>query len=45
MKTTLWEFWDGRGVRNHFIMGAIDDWMYRYLGGIHPSSLASVSSL
>jgi alpha-L-rhamnosidase len=35
--TTLWEFWDGRGSRNHFMMGAIDDWMYRYLGGIRPS--------
>ena len=32
--TTLPEFWDGHGSQNHFMMGAIDDWSYRYLGGI-----------
>jgi alpha-L-rhamnosidase len=36
--TTLPEFWDGRGSQNHFMMGAIDDWSYRYLGGIRPTS-------
>ena len=32
--TTLPEFWDGAGSQNHFMMGAIDDWSYRYLAGI-----------
>lgn len=32
--TTLPEFWDGHGSQNHFMMGAIDDWSYRYLAGI-----------
>jgi alpha-L-rhamnosidase len=36
--TTLPEFWDGRGSQNHFMMGAIDDWSYRYLAGIRPTS-------
>jgi alpha-L-rhamnosidase len=36
--TTLWEFWDGAGSRNHFMMGAIDDWMYRYLAGVRPTA-------
>ncbi|WP_166664100.1 family 78 glycoside hydrolase catalytic domain [Actinophytocola oryzae] len=34
--TTLPEFWDGRGSQNHFMMGAINDWSYRYLAGIRP---------
>jgi alpha-L-rhamnosidase len=36
--TTLPEFWDGRGSQNHFMMGAIDDWSYRYLGGVEATS-------
>jgi alpha-L-rhamnosidase len=36
--TTLPEFWDGRGSQNHFMMGAIDDWSYRYLAGIRPTA-------
>lgn len=36
--TTLPEFWDGRGSQNHFMMGAIDDWSYRYLAGIRSTS-------
>jgi alpha-L-rhamnosidase len=34
--TTLPEFWDGSGSQNHFMMGAIDDWSFRYLAGIRP---------
>jgi alpha-L-rhamnosidase len=36
--TTLPEFWDGTGSLNHFMMGAIDDWSYRYLAGIRPTT-------
>lgn len=36
--TTLPEFWDLAGSLNHFMMGAIDDWMYRYLAGIQPAA-------
>lgn len=35
--TTLPEFWDGTGSQNHFMMGAIDDWSFRYLAGIRPT--------
>jgi alpha-L-rhamnosidase len=35
--TTLPEFWDGTGSLNHFMMGAIYDWSYRYLAGIRPT--------
>ena len=35
--TTLPEFWDGTGSQNHFMMGAINDWSYRYLAGIRPT--------
>jgi alpha-L-rhamnosidase len=36
--TTLPEFWDGTGSLNHFMMGAINDWSYRYLAGIRPTA-------
>jgi alpha-L-rhamnosidase len=35
--TTLTELWDGPTAgasQNHFMLGAIDGWYYRYLGGI-----------
>lgn len=45
--TTIWERWDGwteeRGFHastmnsfNHYSLGAVGDWMYRYLGGLRP---------
>jgi alpha-L-rhamnosidase len=39
--TTLTELWDGPtagGSQNHFMLGAIDGWYYRYLGGIRPDT-------
>lgn len=36
--TTLPEFWDGTGSLNHFMMGAVNDWSYRYLAGIRPTA-------
>jgi alpha-L-rhamnosidase len=38
--TTLPEFWDGTGSQNHFMMGAINDWSYRFLAGIRPTAPA-----
>jgi alpha-L-rhamnosidase len=39
--TTLTELWDGPTAgasQNHFMLGAIDGWYYRYLGGIRPDT-------
>ena len=33
-RTTLSEFWDLHGSHNHVMMGSIDGWFYRTLGGI-----------
>lgn len=49
--TTIWERWDGwvegRGFQNpemnsfnHYAMGAVGEWMYRVIGGIHPDERA-----
>jgi len=35
-QTTLSEFWDLKGSHNHVMMGSIDGWFYRTLGGIQP---------
>lgn len=43
--TTIWESWyaykeDGEPMAmslNHYAFGCIDDWMYRYIGGIRPA--------
>jgi alpha-L-rhamnosidase len=45
--TTIWERWDGwteeRGFQNtlmnsfnHYALGSVGEWMYRYMGGINP---------
>ncbi|PWR14619.1 hypothetical protein DKT69_15250 [Micromonospora sicca] len=39
--TTLTELWDGPTAgasQNHFMLGAIDGWYYRYLGGIRSTA-------
>ncbi len=33
-RTTLSEFWNLRGSHNHVMMGSVDGWFYRVLGGI-----------
>jgi len=46
--TTIWERWDGwteeKGFQNtlmnsfnHYALGAVGEWMYRYMGGIYPA--------
>jgi alpha-L-rhamnosidase len=35
-RTTLSEFWDLKGSHNHVMMGSVDGWFYRALGGIQP---------
>lgn len=43
--TTIWERWEhvtggvlaGMGSHNHPMYGAVDSWLYRYLGGIAPN--------
>jgi len=35
-RTTLSEFWDLHGSHNHVMLGSIDGWLYRVLGGIQP---------
>jgi alpha-L-rhamnosidase len=35
-RTTLSEFWDLHGSHNHVMLGSIDGWFYRVLGGIQP---------
>jgi alpha-L-rhamnosidase len=45
--TTIWERWDGRTADgsfhesdmnsfNHYALGSVGDWLYRYLGGLRP---------
>jgi alpha-L-rhamnosidase len=45
--TTIWERWDGWSEEggfhessmnsfNHYALGSVGDWMYRYLGGLRP---------
>lgn len=36
--TTLWEWWNGIGSRNHIMYGDISAWMYEYLAGVKPSA-------
>lgn len=44
--TTIWESWvasDDNGEPlgislNHYAFGCVDDWMYRYIGGVEPTS-------
>ncbi len=42
--TTIWELWDsdvrgpGMNSRNHYALGAVDQWFYEYVGGIRPSA-------
>lgn len=33
-RTTLSEFWDLKGSHNHVMLGSVDGWFYRVLGGI-----------
>jgi alpha-L-rhamnosidase len=35
-RTTLSEFWNLRGSHNHVMLGSVDAWLYRTLGGIQP---------
>ena len=35
-RPTLSEFWDLHGSHNHVMLGSIDGWFYRVLGGIQP---------
>ncbi|MDD3886897.1 MAG: family 78 glycoside hydrolase catalytic domain [Victivallaceae bacterium] len=36
--TTLWETWSGAASQNHIMFGDVSAWMYRYIGGIRPTS-------
>ncbi|HFE52698.1 MAG TPA: rhamnosidase [Bacteroidetes bacterium] len=41
--TTIWELWNsdvegpGMNSRNHYALGAVDQWFYEYVGGIRPA--------